>query len=68
MGNTLKGFSVLVKGHGFTANKLAGILGVTQPTANEKLKRPEKFTLGDVVKIARYGHIPIDDLREAIKV
>lgn len=67
MVKSLNGFSMLVKGHDFNANKLAGILGITQPTASEKLKHPEKFTLGDVIKISKYGHIPIEDLREAIK-
>lgn len=56
----------LLTGYGLTGPKLAEILGVSRPTARNRLDEPGKLTLEDLDKIARYGHIPLDELRECI--
>ena len=57
----------LLKGYGLNGTKLAGLLGVSQPTGSRRLERPELLTLGDLDRINRFGHIPIEELREAIQ-
>lgn len=56
----------LLKGYGLTAAKLAEILEVSTPTARQRLAEPERLTLGDLDRINRAGHIPMEELREAI--
>lgn len=56
----------LLKGYGMTAAKLAEILQCSQPTARQRLAEPERLTLGDLDRINRAGHIPLEELREAI--
>jgi hypothetical protein len=56
----------LLLGYGLSAPKLAEVLDVTPPTARGKLYDPARLTLGDVDRINRFGHVPLDELREAI--
>lgn len=46
--------------------KLAKALGCSPPTALKKLRNPECLTIGDLRKINRCIHIPIEKIREAI--
>lgn len=57
----------LLKAYGLTSAKFAVILGCSLPTAKKKLDNPEKLTLEDLDKINRFGHVPIEELREAVK-
>jgi hypothetical protein len=56
----------LLKGYGMTAARLAEILNVSTPTARQRLAEPERLTLGDLDRINRKGHVPLEELREAI--
>ena len=56
----------LIRGYGLTASKLAKILGVSEVTARKRLVSPELLSLKDIDRISRYGHIPMEELRESI--
>lgn len=56
----------LLKGYGLSSGKLATVLGCSAPTALKKLKQPETLTLADLALINSRGHIPIDEIRDAI--
>lgn len=56
----------LLKGYGLTAPKLAEVLSVSPPTARQRLDDPSRLTLGDLDRINRFGHVPLDEIREAI--
>lgn len=56
----------LLTGYGLTGPKLAAILGVSRPTARGRLDEPGRLTLEDLDRINRFGHIPIEEIREAI--
>lgn len=57
----------LLRGYGLTAPKLAEVLNVTTPTARIRLENPSRLTLGDLDRINRLGHVPIDEIRGAIE-
>lgn len=40
--------------------------GVSPPTGRKRLEQPETLTLGDLDRLSRKGHIPMEELREAI--
>lgn len=56
----------LLIGYGLNGPALAEILGCSAPTARARLNRPELFTLADLEKINKRGHIPIEEIRAAI--
>lgn len=57
----------LLKGYNFkSGTDLARLLGVSVPTGLKKLNDPKNLTIGDLDKIHRFGHIPIDEIRAAI--
>jgi len=56
----------LLLGYGLNGVKLSRIIGTSQPTAKKKLDNPSLLTLADLDLIHRNGHIPYDELREAI--
>lgn len=56
----------LLKGYGLDGPRLGEILECSAPTARNKLKNPEKLTLGELWKICQRGHITMDEIREAI--
>ena len=58
----------LIRGYGYDSVKLGRIIECSQPTAMKKMKNPEFFTLGELEKISRRGHIPIEEIREAIQL
>lgn len=56
----------LLQGYELTAPKLAKVLNVSYPTARQRLMDPSRLTLGELDRINRFGHIPMDEIREAI--
>lgn len=56
----------LLRGYGFNAPKLAEVLNVSAPTARQRLEDPSRITLGDLDRINRFGHVPMEEIREAI--
>ena len=58
---------MLLNSYKINAPALAKILGVSVPTARDKLENPQKIQLKDIGLISRYGHVPIEELRKAIK-
>lgn len=56
----------LLLGYGFNGPRLARVLDVSEPTARKRLDNPELLTLQDLDRISRYGHVPIEEIREAI--
>lgn len=59
-------FSRLITGYGLNAPKLAKVLGCSVPTARKKLTGESDYSFTDFHRINRFGHIPIEELREAI--
>ena len=57
----------LLIGYGLTARVLGPIIGKNENTARERLKHIDKMTLGELRRIVRSGHIPADEIREAIQ-
>ena len=58
--------SRLLIGYGLNAVRLVPILNVSEPTARKRLNRPELFTIGDLDRINRFGHVPIDEIKTAM--
>ena len=56
----------LLRGYGFNGNNLCDILSVSPPTARAKIEDPTRLTLGDLDKLRRSGHIPWDEIKEAL--
>lgn len=63
-----QGIADLINAKRISPPKLAVILECTAPTARTKMNDPRKFTLGDIERIIRFGHIPVEDIREEIKL
>jgi len=57
----------LLRGYGLIGSRLARVLGKCEATARSKLQCPGSITLFDLARICRDGHIPADEIREAIK-
>ena len=55
----------LLIGYGLNAARLAEVLHVSEPTARKRLDRPELFTLSDLDRINRFGHVPIEEIKMA---
>ena len=56
----------LLKGYEFTAPRLASIIDCSVPTARRRINDPESFTVEELRKISRRGHIPLDEIRAAL--
>ena len=56
----------LLKGYDLNAKKLAEILHCSEPTARERLRNPGRITTSEWLRISRRGHIPVEEIREAI--
>lgn len=56
----------LLLGYGLNGPALAKVLGCTPKTARARLERPETFTLSELAKVSTTGHVPIDEIRDAI--
>lgn len=55
----------LLKGYGMNGITMGEVLGCSAPTARGKIENPERLTLGDLDKLRRVGHIPLEELKEA---
>lgn len=59
--------SRLLQKYGFTSGaKLSRVLTISVPTAMKRLNDPELLTVEDLHRLNRFGHIPIDEIRENI--
>ena len=56
----------LLRGYQLGSPQLARVLGCSAPTARSKLNNPGRLTLDDIMKINKSGHIPIEEIRDAI--
>lgn len=56
----------LLKGYGFNGENLVPVLGYSPKTNRSRIQDPRLLTLGDLENLSRKGHIPIDEIREAI--
>ena len=56
----------LLNSYKINAPKLAQALGISVPTAREKLQHPEKLNLGDLTNVHKYCHIEWSEIRNAI--
>ena len=57
----------LLRGRGLNPPALAEIIGKSRPTAQARLENPGTFTLDELHKISTRAHIPMDEIREAVK-
>jgi hypothetical protein len=64
--------AILINGYIFTqsGNLMVGSekVGIPRSTLQRKLASPNTFTVDELLKIARAYHIPIDDVRAAIRL
>ncbi len=58
--------SRLLKGYDINTTRLAEILGVSIPTARDKLENPAKLTLANLKAIHSFGHISWEEIRASI--
>lgn len=56
----------LLKGYEFTAPRLASILGCSVATARRRINDPASFTVEELRRINKCGHIPMDEIRAAL--
>lgn len=45
---------------------LASVLMCSPSTAYNRMRSPEDFTVGELRRLARHGHIPIEEVRNAL--
>ena len=57
----------LLRAYGFNGVRLAEVLNISPPTARKRLREPETLTLYDLERLNRLGHIPLEEIRQAIK-
>lgn len=50
-----------------SANSMAEKMGMKKSTLYRRKQNPEELTLGEILKMGKALHIPIDDLRQAIR-
>ena len=58
----------LILSYGFNGENLEAVLGHSPPTNRRRISNPDELTVGDLKKLARKGHIPLDEIRAAIKI
>ena len=56
----------LLLGYEVDAVALSEIIGCSYNTARTRIDNPERLTLSELDAINRKGHIPIEEIREAI--
>ena len=56
----------LLKGYGFDGPTLAAVLGCSKPTALSRIRNPETLTLAELAAINSRGHVPMEEIRDAI--
>ena len=47
--------------------KLGRVLGVSPKTGRDRFEHTEKLTVAELRRISTHGHVPIDEIRAAIK-
>lgn len=57
----------LLLGYEINGSTLATILDVEVSTARRRLRNPETLTLRELALINKYGRVPAEEIREAIK-
>ncbi len=57
---------LLLKGYGFNGENLVPVLGYSPKTNRGRIEDPRLLTLGDLENLCKKGHIPIDEIREAM--
>lgn len=57
----------LLRGYGLTPTILADVLGVGRQTATRRLDKPGTLTLDELYRISTRAHIPMEEIREAVK-
>lgn len=60
--------TMLLRAYGLNGNNLEPVLGQTGPTIRKKIRNPDLFTVGDLKKICRQKHIPIEEMRAGITI
>lgn len=58
----------LLLGYGYNGENLSKVLGTSRPTAKKRLDNPGLLTMKDIVNLNLKGHIPMEELREAIRM
>lgn len=58
----------LILGRGLNSTSLGQILECSRPTAQKRIKKPEDLTLRDLAKLSRRGHIPWEEILEAVRI
>lgn len=56
----------LLKAYEFTAPRLASIIGCSVATARRRINDPASFTAGELRQINKRGHVPLEEIREAL--
>lgn len=56
----------LLRGYGFDGPTLAAVLDCSKPTALRRIREPETLTLAELAMISSRGHVPMDEIRDAI--
>ena len=56
----------LIRSYGYNGSNLEPILQYSAKTNRKKIEDPRELTLGDLERLCKNGHIPIDEIREAI--
>jgi len=56
----------LIRSYGYNGSNLIPILRYSAKKNREKINDPRKLTLGDLEKMCKSGHIPMEEIREAI--
>lgn len=56
----------LLKGYEITGETLGEMIGCSTVTGCRRLKNPGSLTVAELLAISQRGHIPIDEIREAI--
>lgn len=57
----------LLLGYDVTPSALARILGCAYTTARSRLDNPQTFSLGELERVSLKAHIPMDEIRAAIR-
>lgn len=56
----------VMKGMGKETADVAAMLGVSQPTALNRLRNPKSMTIEELLKVSRGLNIPLEEVRAAI--
>ena len=60
------GMTRLLLGYELTAPRLATVLGCSENTARLRLNDPSTLTLAELDRIRRFGHVPVEEIRNRV--